>query len=279
MALIVELSPRLNIEFVNGEATRKVSLKSNLVTDILNKYLEESVIYLAAGGNIGSEIIDILNKKGSRVKHINIKDGAKIECSIKDGYSELSASEKTHKLTYDDINSIKRDFASSLLNIESVLLPVYDIEMDFALEFLRKINEYHKKSVVFGENAIKTLVEKPSIAIFTKDQIIDYAPFKIVSDYELIKFSYSLCEGINTKMLILMDDSLLFYEDDKCLEFSCSKYDVDMIKFAYLFAIDNKLDEDEWPYFVAAASQFKPGTKIGEISSASKKINMSVLHR
>lgn len=279
MALIVELAPKLKIEFVDGEQNRKVSLRSKSVTEILNKYLEDSYIYLAAGGNIGNEIVEILKRNGSRVKHIKIKDSSKIEAYIRSGNNAASASEKDHKLTFDDINSIKREFASSLVNIESVLIPVYDIELEFSLEFLRKTNEYHKKSIVFGDNAFKTLNEKPTVAIFTKDQIIDYAPFKIVSDYELIKFSYSLSEGNKTKVLIMTDNNLLFYNDNICLEFNCRYYDKNMIIFAYLFAMDNKLDEDEWPKFVAAASQLSPGTKIGEIFSKSKAINMSVLHR
>ena len=279
MSLLVELAPRLRIEYINDESKRDVRLRSNCVRNILNKYQEKCSIYLAAGGNIGEEIVSILKHEGSMIKHIKIKDDAKIESFIRSGNQAATGQEKMHKLTFDDINSIRREFISALYNEDSVLLPIYDIEKDFALDFLRKVNDYHKSSVVFGDGAIFALQEKPTAIILTKDQVIDYAPFKIVSDYELINFSYSLTEGNNTNMLILNDHSLLFYYENMCLEYDCDKYDVDMIMFAFLFAIENNLPKKDWPYFVAAASQSEVGTKIGEILANSKKINMSVLRR
>ena len=279
MALLIELSPKLVINFEDQKSSREVLLRSGDLYKILNIYKQDNNIYLAAGSNIGEEIKSILLSRGSSVKHIKIKDGSKIEVRINDGESKIVRSEGKHKLTFDDNMEIKKNLVASLFKEGLIVLPIYDLEREFALEFLRKANEYHKDSIVFGDQAISSLSENPTVAIISEETVIDFAPFKIVSEYELKKFSYSLCEGRNTKLLLTTRSGLLFYDGDTCLQYDLPSYNIDMIYFAYTFALENKVDSKDIPKFVVAASQVEPGTKVGEIMSLAKTFKGSVLHR
>ncbi len=279
MALLIELSPKLIIDFEDQKSSREVLLRSGDLYKILNKYNQDNNIYLAAGSYIGEEIKSILLSKGSSIKHIKIKDGAKIKVRINNGDNPIIRSEGDHKLTFDDNMEIRKNFVSSLFKEDLMLLPVYDLEREFALEFLRKANEYHKDSIVFGDYAISSLSENPTVAIIDEEAVIDFAPFKIVSEYELINFSYSLCEGKKTKLLLTTHFGLLFYNGETCLQYDLPSYNQDMIYFAYIFALENKMDPKDIPKFVVAASQVEPGTKVGEIMSLAKKFKGSVLHR
>lgn len=279
MALLIELSPKLVIDFEDQKSSREVLLRSGDLYKILNKYNQDNNIYLAAGSNVGEEIKTILLNRGSSVKHIKIKDGAKIEVRINYGHNLIIRSEADHKVTFDDNMEIKKNFVSSLFKEDLMVLPVYDLEREFALEFLRKANEYHKDSVIFGDHAIRSLSENPTVAIIDEEAVIEYAPFKIISEYELINFSYSLCEGKNTKLLLTTNFGLLFYDGDTCLQYDLQSYNKDMIYFAYTFALENKMDSKDIPKFVVAASQVEPGTKVGEIMSLAKTFKGSVLHR
>lgn len=279
MALLIELSPKLIIDFEDQKSSREVLLRSGDLYKILNKYNQDNNIYLAAGSYIGEEIKSILLSKGSSIKHIKIKDGAKIKVRINNGDNPIIRSEGDHKLTFDDNMEIRKNFVSSLFKEDLMLLPVYDLEREFALEFLRKANEYHKDSIVFGDYAISSLSENPTVAIIDEEAVIDFAPFKIVSEYELINFSYSFCEGKKTKLLLTTHFGLLFYNGDTCLQYDLPSYNLDMIYFAYTFALENKMDPKDIPKFVVAASQVEPGTKVGEIMSLAKTFKGSVLHR
>lgn len=279
MALLIELSPKLIINFEGNKSNREVLLRSGDLYKILNKYKQNNNIYLAAGSNIGEEIKSILLREGSSVKHIKVKDGAKILARINDGNNCLVRSEGDHKLTFDDNMDIKKNFVSSLFKEDLMILPVYDLEREFALEFLRKANEYHKDSIVFGDYAISSLSENPTVAIIDEEAVVDFAPFKIVSEYELINFSYSLCEGKKSKLLITTGFGLLFYDGDTCVQYDLQSYNLDMIYFAYSFALENKMNPKDLQKFIVAASQVEPGVKVGEIMSMAKSFKGSVLHR
>ena len=170
-------------------------------------------------------------------------------------------------------------YITSIYNENDIILPIFESEMEFASEFIKKANEYYKNIIIFGPKAHLYIKFNPTIAILTKKEVVDLCPFKITSNYEFVNFSYSLVEDFKTRVIIIDDDSLYFYKTGICYLIENIKTDFTKTLFATVFASQNNMDNDAIIQFVAAANIMPSDSRIGDIIERSNKIKVGVYRR
>lgn len=281
MSLLVELSPKLLLEFKDGEKSCDIScdLRTKNLYKLMKNYNCDFKLLTALGGNFGEEIYNYFMKNLVKVERIDIRDDTGVIGIIRDGKITLSGESSSQVFTFDDIRSIKSKYITSIYNENDIILPIFESEMEFASEFIKKANEYYKNIIIFGPKAHLYIKFNPTIAILTKKEVVDLCPFKITSNYEFVNFSYSLVEDFKTRVIIIDDDSLYFYKTGICYLIENIKTDFTKTLFATVFASQNNMDNDSIIQFVAAANVMPPDSRIGDIIERSNKIKVGVYRR
>ncbi|MCI5675692.1 MAG: hypothetical protein PT956_04925 [Firmicutes bacterium] len=279
MALLVELAPKLFLKFKGNQLQKSVNFNSGSLIKIAKNYNEEIKLLIAAGGPIGMEIEKLVCDMKVDYRRIDIKDDASIDVLIEDKYNRSSASGAIHRLTFDDIQKIKSAYISGIYQEKSIVLPINEIEDELANEFLKKASDYYKSTIIFGDKAIYHLNKNPNIAFIKENSVIEEAPFKIVSEYELIKYSFSLVEDRKTYMIIPKENGILFFRDNICESVEVNSVNSDMLLFGALFVIENNISMDNWARLLASFAEASIKERIGEISERSKKYRIGVSHR
>lgn len=281
MSLLVELSPKLLLEFKDGEKSCDIScdLRTKNLYKLMKNYNCDFKLLTALGGNFGEEIYNYFMKNSVKVERIDIRDDTGVIGIIRDGKITLSGESSSQVFTFDDIRSIKSKYITSIYNENDIILPIFESEMEFAYEFIKKANEYYKNIIIFGPKAHLYIKFNPTIAILTKKEVVDLCPFKITSNYEFVNFSYSLVEDFKTRAIIIDDDSLYFYKTGICYLIENIKTDFTKTLFATVFASQNNMDNDAIIQFVAAANIMPSDSKIGDIIERSNKIKVGVYRR
>lgn len=281
MSLLVELSPKLLLEFKDGEKSCDIScdLRTKNLYKLMKNYNCDFKLLTALGGNFGEEIYNYFMKNSVKVERIDIRDDTGVIGIIRDGKITLSGESSSQVFTFDDIRSIKSKYITSIYNENDIILPIFESEMEFAYEFIKKANEYYKNIIIFGPKARLYIKFNPTIAILTKKEVVDLCPFKITSNYEFVNFSYSLVEDFKTRAIIIDDDSLYFYKTGICYLIENIKTDFTKTLFATVFASQNNMDNDAIIQFVAAANIMPSDSKIGDIIERSNKIKVGVYRR
>lgn len=279
MSLIVELNPRLILNFNNdNKMETKVDLRTKNLYKLLLFYKEKFSIFTAVGGNFGEEILKFLKYEGVILDTVKIRDDSPVGARI-EGYDNIKANSESQVYTFDDIHSIKNRFVSSIYQENNIVIPVYEPEKEFTRDFIMKAKEYYKNTIIFGPHAAEYLKYKPAMAIFTRDEISSLCPFKLVSDYEFVQFSYSLVDDKDTRILIMDNDRLYFYKTDVCFDIVVKNPSFVKTLFGVLFALENDMDKDDIIQFVASCNMMPPKSKIGDIVEKSSKINVGVYRR
>lgn len=281
MSLLVELSPKLLLEFKDGEKSCDIScdLRTKNLYKLMKNYNCDFKLLTALGGNFGEEIYNYFMKNSVKVERIDIRDDTGVIGIIRDGKITLSGESSSQVFTFDDIRSIKSKYITSIYNENDIILPIFESEMEFASEFIKKANEYYKNIIIFGPKAHLYIKFNPTIAILTKKEVVDLCPFKITSNYEFVNFSYSLVEDFKTRAIIIDDDSLYFYKTGICYLIENIKTDFTKTLFATVFASQNNMDNDSIIQFVAAANIMPSDSRIGDIIERSNKIKVGVYRR
>lgn len=281
MSLLVELSPKLLLEFKDGEKSCDIScdLRTKNLYKLMKNYNCDFKLLTALGGNFGEEIYNYFMKNSVKVERIDIRDDTGVIGIIRDGKITLSGESSSQVFTFDDIRSIKSKYITSIYNENDIILPIFESEMEFAYEFIKKANEYYKNIIIFGPKAHLYIKFNPTIVILTKKEVVDLCPFKITSNYEFVNFSYSLVEDFKTRAIIIDDDSLYFYKTGICYLIENIKTDFTKTLFATVFASQNNMDNDAIIQFVAAANIMPSDSKIGDIIERSNKIKVGVYRR
>lgn len=281
MSLLVELSPKLLLEFKDGEKSCDIScdLRTKNLYKLMKNYNCDFKLLTALGGNFGEEIYNYFMKNSVKVERIDIRDDTGVIGIIIDGKITLSGESSSQVFTFDDIRSIKSKYITSIYNENDIILPIFESEMEFASEFIKKANEYYKNIIIFGPKAHLYIKFNPTIAILTKKEVVDLCPFKITSNYEFVNFSYSLVEDFKTRVIIIDDDSLYFYKTGICYLIENIKTDFTKTLFATVFASQNNMDNDAIIQFVAAANIMPSDSRIGDIIERSNKIKVGVYRR
>lgn len=281
MSLLVELSPKLLLEFKDGEKSCDIScdLRTKNLYNLMKNYNCDFKLLTALGGNFGEEIYNYFMKNSVKVERIYIRDDTGVIGIIRDGKITLSGESSSQVFTFDDIRSIKSKYITSIYNENDIILPIFESEMEFASEFIKKANEYYKNIIIFGPKAHLYIKFNPTIAILTKKEVVDLCPFKITSNYEFVNFSYSLVEDFKTRVIIIDDDSLYFYKTGICYLIENIKTDFTKTLFATVFASQNNMDNDAIIQFVAAANIMPSDSRIGDIIERSNKIKVGVYRR
>ncbi len=281
MSLLVELSPKLLLEFKDGEKSCDIScdLRTKNLYKLMKNYNCDFKLLTALGGNFGEEIYNYFMKNSVKVERIDIRDDTGVIGIIRDGKITLSGESSSQVFTFDDIRSIKSKYITSIYNENDIILPIFESEMEFASEFIKKANEYYKNIIIFGPKAHLYIKFNPTIAILTKKEVVDLCPFKITSNYEFVNFSYSLVEDFKTRVIIIDDDSLYFYKTGICYLIENIKTDFTKTLFATVFASQNNMDNDAIIQFVAAANIMPSDSRIGDIIERSNKIKVGVYRR
>lgn len=281
MSLLVELSPKLLLEFKDGEKSCDIScdLRTKNLYKLMKNYNCDFKLLTALGGNFGEEIYNYFIKNSVKVEKIDIRDDTGVIGIIRDGKITLSGESSSQVFTFDDIRSIKSKYITSIYNENDIILPIFESEMEFASEFIKKANEYYKNIIIFGPKAHLYIKFNPTIAILTKKEVVDLCPFKITSNYEFVNFSYSLVEDFKTRVIIIDDDSLYFYKTGICYLIENIKTDFTKTLFATVFASQNNMDNDAIIQFVAAANIMPSDSRIGDIIERSNKIKVGVYRR
>lgn len=281
MSLLVELSPKLLLEFKDGEKSCDIScdLRTKNLYKLMKNYNCDFKLMTALGGNFGEEIYNYFMKNSVKVERIDIRDDTGVIGIIRDGKITLSGESSSQVFTFDDIRSIKSKYITSIYNENDIILPIFESEMEFASEFIKKANEYYKNIIIFGPKAHLYIKFNPTIAILTKKEVVDLCPFKITSNYEFVNFSYSLVEDFKTRVIIIDDDSLYFYKTGICYLIENIKTDFTKTLFATVFSSQNNMDNDAIIQFVAAANIMPSDSKIGDIIERSNKIKVGVYRR
>lgn len=281
MSLLVELSPKLLLEFKDGEKSCDIScdLRTKNLYKLMKNYNCDFKLLTALGGNFGEEIYNYFMKNSVKVERIDIRDDTGVIGIIRDGKITLSGESSSQVFTFDDIRSIKSKYITSIYNENDIILPIFESEMEFASEFIKKANEYYKNIIIFGPKAHLYIKFNPTIAILTKKEVVDLCPFKITSNYEFVNFSYSLVEDFKTRVIIIDDDSLYFYKTGICYLIENIKTDFTKTLFATVFASQNNMDNDAIIQFVAAANIMLSDSRIGDIIERSNKIKVGVYRR
>lgn len=281
MSLLVELSPKLLLEFKDGEKSCDIScdLRTKNLYKLMKNYNCDFKLLTALGGNFGEEIYNYFMKNSVKVERIDIRDDTGVIGIIRDGKITLSGESSSQVFTFDDIRSIKSKYITSIYNENDIILPIFESEMEFASEFIKKANEYYKNIIIFGPKAHLYIKFNPTIAILTKKEVVDLCPFKITSNYEFVNFSYSLVEDFKTRVIIIDDDSLYFYKTGICYLIENIKTDFTKTLFATVFSSQNNMDNDAIIQFVAAANIMPSDSKIGDIIERSNKIKVGVYRR
>lgn len=281
MSLLVELSPKLLLEFKDGEKSCDIScdLRTKNLYRLMKNYNCDFKLLTALGGNFGEEIYNYFIKNSVKVEKIDIRDDTGVIGIIRDGKITLSGESSSQVFTFDDIRSIKSKYITSIYNENDIILPIFESEMEFASEFIKKANEYYKNIIIFGPKAHLYIKFNPTIAILTKKEVVDLCPFKITSNYEFVNFSYSLVEDFKTRVIIIDDDSLYFYKTGICYLIENIKTDFTKTLFATVFASQNNMDNDAIIQFVAAANIMPSDSRIGDIIERSNKIKVGVYRR
>lgn len=279
MSLLVELNPKLILNFNNNKKLNlRVDLRTKNLYKLLLFYKENFSIFTAVGGNFGEEILKFLKYEGVLFDCVKIRDDSPVGARI-EGYESLKADSEDQVYTFDDIHTIKNRFVSSIYQENNIVIPVYEPEKEFTRDFIMKANEYYKNTIIFGPNATEYLKYKPTIAIFTRDEISSLCPFKIVSDYEFVQFAYSLVDDKNTRILIIDKDRLYFYKTDVCYDIVVKDSSFIKTLFGVLFALENDMEKDDIIQFVAACNIMPSKSKIGEIVEKSSSIKVGVYRR
>lgn len=281
MSLLVELSPKLLLEFKDGEKSCDIScdLRTKNLYKLMKNYNCDFKLLTALGGNFGEEIYNYFMKNSVKVERIDIRDDTGVIGIIIDGKITLSGESSSQVFTFDDIRSIKSKYITSIYNENDIILPIFESEMEFASELIKKANEYYKNIIIFGPKAHLYIKFNPTIAILTKKEVVDLCPFKITSNYEFVNFSYSLVEDFKTRVIIIDDDSLYFYKTGICYLIENIKTDFTKTLFATVFASQNNMDNDAIIQFVAAANIMPSDSRIGDIIERSNKIKVGVYRR
>lgn len=281
MSLLVELSPKLLLEFKDGEKSCDIScdLRTKNLYKLMKNYNCDFKLLTALGGNFGEEIYNYFMKNSVKVERIDIRDDTGVIGIIRDGKITLSGESSSQVFTFDDIRSIKSKYITSIYNENDIILPIFESEMEFASEFIKKANEYYKNIIIFGPKAHLYIKFNPTIAILTKKEVVELCPFKITSNYEFVNFSYSLVEDFKTRVIIIDDDSLYFYKTGICYLIENIKTDFTKTLFATVFASQNNMDNDAIIQFVAAANIMPSDSRIGDIIERSNKIKVGVYRR
>lgn len=281
MSLLVEISPKLLLEFKDGEKSCDIScdLRTKNLYKLMKNYNCDFKLLTALGGNFGEEIYNYFIKNSVKVEKIDIRDDTGVIGIIRDGKITLSGESSSQVFTFDDIRSIKSKYITSIYNENDIILPIFESEMEFASEFIKKANEYYKNIIIFGPKAHLYIKFNPTIAILTKKEVVDLCPFKITSNYEFVNFSYSLVEDFKTRVIIIDDDSLYFYKTGTCYLIENIKTDFTKTLFATVFASQNNMDNDAIIQFVAAANIMPSDSRIGDIIERSNKIKVGVYRR
>lgn len=281
MSLLVELSPKLLLEFKDGEKSCDIScdLRTKNLYKLMKNYNCDFKLLTALGGNFGEEIYNYFMKNSVKVERIDIRDDTGVIGIIRDGKITLSGESSSQVFTFDDIRSIKSKYITSIYNENDIILPIFESEMEFASEFIKKANEYYKNIIIFGPKAHLYIKFNPTIAILTKKEVVDLCPFKITSNYEFVNFSYSLVEDFKTRVIIIDDDSLYFYKTGICYLIENIKTDFTKTLFATVFASQNNMDNDAIIQFVAAANIMPSDSRIGDIIERSNRIKVGVYRR
>lgn len=281
MSLLVELSPKLLLEFKDGKNSCDISceLRTGNLYKLMKSYNCDFKLLTALGGNFGEEIYNYFIKNSVKVERIDVRDDSGVMGVVRNGNLTLSGESTSQVFTFDDIRTIKSKYITSIYNENDIVLPIFDSEMEFAPEFIKKANEYYKNIIIFGPKAHLYIKFNPTIAILTKKEVVDLCPFKITSNYEFVNFSYSLVEDFNTRVIIIDDDSLYFYKTGICYLIENIKTDFTKTLFATVFATQNDMDNDSIIQFVAAANVMPSDSRIGDIIERSNKIKVGVYRR
>ena len=281
MSLLVELSPKLVLEFVEGKNSCEIScdLRTKNLYKLLKSYQCDFKLLSTLGGNFGEEIYDYFTKNSVKIERVDVRDDSGVMGIMRDGYRVLRGGSERQVFTFDDKRAIKSKYITSIYNEDDIVLPIFDSEMEFAPEFIKKANEYYKNTIIFGPKAHMYIKFNPSIAILTKEEVEELCPFRITSNYEFVNFSYSLVDDYKTRLIIVDKDSLYFYKTGLCYLIENIKTDFTKTLFATLFATQNKMDKDDIIQFVAAANVMPTESKIGDISERSNSIKVGVYRR
>ena len=281
MSLLVELSPKLVLEFVEGKNSCEIScdLRTKNLYKILKSYQCDFKLLLTLGGNFGEEIFDYFTKNSVKIERVDVRDDSGVMGIMRDGYRVLRGGSERQVFTFDDKRAIKSKYITSIYNEDDIVIPIFDSEIEFAPEFIKKANEYYKNTIIFGPKAHMYIKFNPSIAIITKEEVEELCPFRITSNYEFVNFSYSLVDDYKTRLIIVDKDSLYFYKTGLCYLIENIKTDFTKTLFATLFATQNKMDKDDIIQFVAAANVMPTESKIGDIIEKSNSIKVGVYRR
>lgn len=281
MSLLVELSPKLVLEFVEGKNSCEIScdLRTKNLYKLLKSYQCDFKLLLTLGGNFGEEIYDYFTKNSVKIERVDVRDDSGVMGIMRDGYRVLRGGSERQVFTFDDKRAIKSKYITSIYNEDDIVLPIFDSELEFAPEFIKKANEYYKNTIIFGPKAHMYIKFNPSIAILTREEVEELCPFRITSNYEFVNFSYSLVDDYKTRLIIVDKDSLYFYKTGLCYLIENIKTDFTKTLFATLFATQNKMDKDDIIQFVAAANVMPTESKIGDIIERSNSIKVGVYRR
>ncbi len=247
MSLLVELSPKLLLEFKDGKNSCDISceLRTGNLYKLMKSYNCDFKLLTALGGNFGEEIYNYFIKNSVKVERIDVRDDSGVMGVVRNGNLTLSGESTSQVFTFDDIRLIKSKYITSIYNENDIVLPIFDSEMEFAPEFIKKANEYYKNIIIFGPKA----------------------------------HPYSLVEDFKTRVIIIDDDSLYFYKTGICYLIENIKTDFTKTLFATVFASQNNMDNDAIIQFVVAANIMPSDSRIGDIIERSNKIKVGVYRR
>lgn len=279
MSLLIELCPKLVLNFKKDDFNYECNFKTGDLYKVLKSYNLSYNLLFSYGGNFGKELYDHLRKNYFKTIAIETRDNSSLIVNIYDGKTTISKSSPDQVLTLIDYQKIMDEFVSAIYNENTIVLPIYDTEESIAYKIIKIANNYYKSTIVFGDKAHKFLKHKPTIAIFMRKQVEDICPFKILDDYELLNFSYSLAEDTPTRIIIIDEDILYFYKTGVCYKATGIKTNFTKTLFAAVFATENNMDSYEIAQFIASANNLPLGTKIGTINEKSKEIKMGIFRR
>lgn len=125
MSLLVELSPKLLLEFKDGEKSCDIScdLRTKNLYKLMKNYNCGFKLLTALGGNFGEEIYNYFMKNSVKVERIDIRDDTGVIGIIRDGKITLSGESSSQVFTFDDIRSIKSKYITSIYNENDIILP------------------------------------------------------------------------------------------------------------------------------------------------------------
>ncbi|MDO5716902.1 MAG: hypothetical protein Q4Q17_03775 [Tissierellia bacterium] len=279
MAMIVELGPKLLLEYNKDESPRKKALlRSGGVANLFRRHGVSLTIYLATGGPMGDELEKVLIDQKFQVERISVRDDAPVEASLVMDHRTYRGHAPEHKLTFKDVQSIKKNFYATLYGEKVFLLPIFDLEKEFAAEFITRSKEYYRRSVIFGENALEFAKYDPNYIIVTREQVEEMAPFRVTSDAELNLYAHSFVDEKQTRLLILDRYSMFFLKENTSYVFDVNQTNMDRTLFSVLFALQSEYPQEKLMQFIVGANMATDNATIGEMAEIGKTVTARVLH-